>query len=81
MKWNHSESGNDSYEGNLLLTCSEDMTCRIWNTNESKCVGIYHGHSGKNVWSIAIDSKRNLAVSTGADGAVKVSSFYLSTVD
>ena len=72
VQWCHQEVGNEPHRAQLVLTCSEDMTCRLWNVTTSECVGIYHGHTGKNVWGICADSTRHMAVSTGADGAVKV---------
>ncbi|OMJ09103.1 putative WD repeat-containing protein [Smittium culicis] len=59
----------------FLVSISEDSTCRIWKLspeNEYKTVGNFrNGHSGKNIWSVAVDAKNGLVITGGEDGGIR----------
>ncbi|RPA92542.1 WD40 repeat-like protein [Choiromyces venosus 120613-1] len=62
-----------------LLSISEDLTSRFWtfhpgqkNTKnvELKNIATYQLHSGKHIWSYALDFERGLLATGGADGKI-----------
>ena len=62
--------------GDVVLTTSEDASCRVWLLQSGECVAILRGHVGKHVWSVGATSAatpRTAIVATGGgDGAVKL---------
>lgn len=67
-----------------FASCSEDTTCRIWDLSTGNCVGVYNGHSGKNLWGFAVHPTHPYIISSGADCAIKVISsliIYLSFIN
>ena len=65
-----------STRGDVVLTTSEDATCRVWLLLSGECIAVLRGHVGKHVWSISATSTatpRTAIVATGGgDGAVKL---------
>ncbi|PUU77861.1 WD40-repeat-containing domain protein [Tuber borchii] len=62
-----------------LLSISEDLTSRFWTFNleqkgagsiELKNTATYRLHSGKHIWSYALDFERGLLATGGADGRI-----------
>ncbi|CUS09808.1 unnamed protein product [Tuber aestivum] len=62
-----------------LLSISEDLTSRFWTFDserkyardtELKNVATYRLHSGKHIWSFALDFERGLLATGGADGKI-----------
>lgn len=61
-----------------LLSISEDLTSRFWAFNteqdtkniELKNTATYQLHSGKHIWSYALDFERGLLATGGADGRI-----------
>mmetsp|Transcript_6668 Transcript_6668/g.11799 ORF Transcript_6668/g.11799 Transcript_6668/m.11799 type:complete len:854 (+) Transcript_6668:3905-6466(+) len=51
----------------LIVSIAEDATVRIWKGEE--CISIMEGHSGKNIWSLAVNSYK--IVTGGADGSIR----------
>ncbi|CDW88527.1 wd40 repeat domain-containing protein [Stylonychia lemnae] len=56
----------------LLITVSEDATCKIWNqhSNDNRAIETLKGHQGKNVR--ALSCYEGLIATGGDDGAVKI---------
>lgn len=68
---------NLTAEGFNIFSCSEDCTSRIWTfkcegSQELKQERIVLGHSGRHVWSAAVDEKNLIGFTGGADGKVLV---------
>ncbi|KAG0127790.1 WD40-repeat-containing domain protein [Tuber indicum] len=62
-----------------LLSISEDLTSRFWAFDpgqenseniELKSIATYRLHSGKHIWSYALDFERGLLATGGADGKI-----------
>lgn len=84
---NDSVSKNDSPVAKLL-SCSEDLTARLWdleyencnenNANDEKsqyllnCKRVIESHSGKNVWSGAVNADATVAATGGNDGKIRL---------
>jgi len=39
----------------------KDTTCRVWNF-EGKCLKVYEGHKGKNIWGLDISPSQEIMV-------------------
>lgn len=64
------------FNGNKIMSCSEDCTARMWSfeRNPKKilyCDDVWELHQGKNVWCQDIDEQRQVAVTGGADGRIR----------
>ncbi len=63
-----------------IFSCSEDCTARIWTftTNNDFNAGsliqdrIVLGHTGRHVWSIAVNDEKKIGFTGGADGKILV---------
>lgn len=61
--------------GASVVSVGEDRSCRLWSGAEAgKALAVFHGHDGRNVWSVAVSqTARGVAIATGGeDGVVKV---------
>lgn len=65
-----------SDDGFKVFSCSEDCTARIWNfNNDSEDLQqerIILGHTGRHIWSCAIDDVNKIGFTGGADGKIIV---------
>lgn len=59
--------------GNIIISCSEDSTIRLWNVHNYECVGVVGGIFGHrdHVLSVDVNHQRRLMVSTGTDATIK----------
>ncbi|KAG6556956.1 hypothetical protein Mapa_001372 [Marchantia paleacea] len=57
----------------LLITASEDCTCRIWTT-DGNCLTTLKGHQGRGIWRCVYDPDLNVVVTAGADSSIKIQS-------
>lgn len=57
------------FASNIIATVSEDCSCRIWNF-KGDCIGIFEGHFGKNIWSLAFDPAQKYLFTGGGDSAL-----------
>jgi WD40 repeat protein len=55
---------------NQIASCSEDSLIKLWNLG-GDCLQTFQGHTGKNVWRIAIHPNEKLIASAGADSSIK----------
>ncbi|ORX99065.1 WD40 repeat-like protein [Basidiobolus meristosporus CBS 931.73] len=61
-----------------LISVSEDSTCRVWsfdNANveeEINCLACWDGHTGKNVWSVAVNPSQKIAATGGGDTGIRL---------
>lgn len=59
-----------------IFSCSEDCTARIWkfakNQDELKQERIILNHTGRHVWSCAVNDNLKLGFTSGADGKIVV---------
>ena len=58
-----------------LVSVSEDCTCRVWDILDGKDLtlqNVYDVHLTKNVWSVAVDEKAMIVVTSGNDGRIKL---------
>eukprot|EP00004_Rigifila_ramosa_P026533 TRINITY_DN8300_c0_g1_i1.p1 TRINITY_DN8300_c0_g1~~TRINITY_DN8300_c0_g1_i1.p1 ORF type:complete len:1114 (+),score=166.32 TRINITY_DN8300_c0_g1_i1:25-3366(+) len=56
----------------LIASCGEDSSCRLWNA-VGQPLGVLTGHSGKNVWGVAVSDDLRLLATGGADCQVRIS--------
>jgi WD40 repeat protein len=63
-------------DGFNIFSCSEDCTARIWtfkkDNNELKQERIILNHTGRHVWSCAVNDGKKLGFTGGADGKIVV---------
>ena len=59
-----------SADGNILASCSDDKTIKLWNVNTGENIRKFLGHN-KAVWTIAIGSN-NILASGGEDQTIKL---------
>lgn len=64
-------------DGFNIFSCSEDCTSRVWSfkddgTDELKQERIVLGHTGRHVWSVAVNDKNKIGFTGGADGKILV---------
>ncbi|KAJ7565069.1 hypothetical protein O6H91_02G046400 [Diphasiastrum complanatum] len=57
----------------LLVTASEDCTCRIW-ASDGKLLAALKGHMGRGIWRCIYDAKSGILVTAGADASIRVCS-------
>lgn len=54
------------WDARLLSDCivsiGEDATCRVWDL-QGQCQEVVEGHKGRSIWSMAVDSGRQVVVS------------------
>ncbi|KAL2631977.1 hypothetical protein R1flu_016663 [Riccia fluitans] len=60
-------------EEKLLITASEDCTCRVWTT-DGKYLATLKGHQGRGIWRCVYDPEMNVVVTAGADSSIKIQS-------
>jgi WD40 repeat protein/energy-coupling factor transporter ATP-binding protein EcfA2 len=60
-----------SPDGRFILTGSEDMTARLWDTQTGKLVSVLRGHEGA-VQSVAFSPDGGLMFTTGADNKARL---------
>lgn len=68
---------NITKTGFNVFSCSEDCTSRIWTfensaSDELKQERIILGHTGRHVWSVAVDDENKIGFTGGADGKILV---------
>ena len=68
---------NVSDVGFNVFSCSEDCTSRIWTfkysgSDELTQDRIVLGHTGRHVWSVAVDDQNKIGFTGGADGKILV---------
>jgi WD40 repeat protein len=54
----------------LIASCAEDSLVKLWNF-DGNCIQTFLGHTGKNIWRLAIHPNENLIASAGADSSIK----------
>lgn len=64
-------------DGFSVFSCSEDCTARVWTfkddgSDELKQERIILGHTGRHVWSVAVDDVNKVGFTGGADGKILV---------
>ncbi|CAM6110005.1 unnamed protein product [Calypogeia fissa] len=65
----------DCYVGEeLLITASEDCTCRVWTAAEGRHLATLKGHIGRGIWRCVYDPEWNSLITAGADSSIKVQS-------
>ncbi|KAJ3119167.1 hypothetical protein HK100_000435 [Physocladia obscura] len=57
--------------GNQIISGSSDNTCRLWNTDSGRCVGILEGHEAT-VWAVTSNKPGTFVASASGDGTVKI---------
>ncbi|KAK9710055.1 WD repeat-containing protein 6 [Basidiobolus ranarum] len=61
-----------------LISVSEDSTCRVWSfgdidaEDEINCLACWDGHSGKNVWSVAVSPSQKVVATGGGDSGIRL---------
>jgi WD40 repeat protein len=58
-------------DGKRIVTGGEDMTLRLWNTSDGKCINVLSGHSGP-ISTIACSPDGTLAVSGSDDKTIRL---------
>ncbi|TFY71064.1 hypothetical protein EVG20_g1930 [Dentipellis fragilis] len=58
-------------EGDLLFSCSKDLTINVWFSHNGERLGTYEGHNGA-VWTIDVDSQSRFMVSGSADNEMRL---------
>lgn len=65
-----------------VVSVAEDRTCRVWSGDVTcQQTAVYRGHAGRNVWSLAVQSRddRTGWIATGGeDGCIKIRTIPLS---
>ncbi|KAH1079034.1 hypothetical protein AAZX31_19G206700 [Glycine max] len=56
---------------NLIVTVSEDCTCRIWGV-DGKQLQVIKEHIGRGIWRCLYDPNSSLLITAGFDSAIKV---------
>lgn len=60
---------------NNIISTGEDNTARVWELKQGKldCVQTWEGHTGRNVWSMAVNGLDETLIATGgADGRIRI---------
>ncbi|GMG03727.1 unnamed protein product [[Candida] boidinii] len=69
------DNSNNNNEIFRIFSASEDCTARVWgfkaNDSNLECYNIYDSHTGRNIWSSAINYQDSIAATGGADGRIK----------
>ncbi|KAK9815448.1 hypothetical protein WJX72_003842 [[Myrmecia] bisecta] len=60
------------FAGPLLITASEDCTCRLWDRASGEQLTVLQGHRGRGVWRCALSMERHLLFTAGADATIKL---------
>lgn len=55
----------------IIITASEDCTCRIWGSN-GKHVATIKGHIGRGVWRCGYDPGTSILITAGSDSSIKM---------
>ncbi|BDA49006.1 probable WD repeat-containing protein 6 at N-terminal half [Coccomyxa sp. Obi] len=58
-----------NFLGDLVISGSEECTCRVWRG--TTCAAVLKGHRGRGVWRTAVLPCQQLATA-GADGSIKI---------
>jgi translation initiation factor 3 subunit I len=58
-------------EGDLLFTCSKDLSPSVWRSENGERLGTYDGHTGA-VWSVDITRDSKLLLTGSADQSAKL---------
>jgi WD repeat-containing protein 48 len=58
------------HDASLLLSGSSDMTVRLWDVRQQRCLRTYDSHPGDSVWALDAPRSFETFVSGGRDGAV-----------
>ncbi|OWB56032.1 hypothetical protein B5S28_g1922 [[Candida] boidinii] len=73
---NSNNNNNNNNEIFRIFSASEDCTARVWsfksNDSNLECYNIYDSHTGRNIWSSAINYQYSIAATGGADGRIKL---------
>ena len=64
----------------LLLSCGVDGLLMVWDLNTSHCIETHVAHRGQTT-SLAVDMSREICLTTGSDGDIKVWQIALENVD
>lgn len=54
-----------------FVSIGEDLVCNVWSYDGS-IVKSYKGHTGRNIWSLAVNQNENLIATGGGDGSVRL---------
>ncbi|KAH9318915.1 hypothetical protein KI387_020684, partial [Taxus chinensis] len=55
----------------IIITASEDCTCRIWGPNGEHAATI-RGHIGRGVWRCGYDAGTSILITAGSDSSIKM---------
>ena len=60
-----------SHHGELLGSCSNDGTIRLWDTETGDCLSEINGHDSW-VWALTFNPSDRILASAGHDGLIKL---------
>merc|ERR1712228_19999 len=65
---------NHPFDNNIIISCSDDQSLRIWNIKSGHCLAIICGHDGHRAAVLGCDVHSNgkYLVSCGKDHAIKI---------
>lgn len=72
-------------ESLVVVSVAEDRTCRVWSeTVASSQLAVFHGHAGRNVWSLDVQPiyrESAWVVTGGEDGCIKLCNIPIPSGD
>ncbi|XP_068709317.1 tRNA (34-2'-O)-methyltransferase regulator WDR6-like isoform X1 [Montipora foliosa] len=54
-----------------FVSIGEDLVCNVWDY-EGNIVKVYKGHTGRNIWSLAVNQTEDLIATGGGDGSIRL---------
>ncbi|XP_067037076.1 tRNA (34-2'-O)-methyltransferase regulator WDR6-like isoform X3 [Acropora muricata] len=63
------------WDAKLLESCfvsiGEDLMCNVWDY-EGNVIKVHKGHTGRNIWSLAVNQGEDLIATGGGDGSLRL---------